>query len=74
MSDPAKKLEIVREDKQIKKTASYQRVKNGFNIHFLRSTLSHEIIKLVELQSCTISLLDELINNLKKKPLNGGSE
>lgn len=74
MSDPAKNLETVSDSPQIIKTASYHIVKNDFDIHFLRNTLSHEITKLVDLQSYTISMLEELIKNLKKRPLNGGSE
>lgn len=73
MSDPARDLEIV-EEAQIKKTAAYHGVKNGFSLSFLQGALSYEISKLVELQSHTISMLEEMINSLKKRPLNGGSE
>lgn len=74
MSDPANDLELVKEEAQIKKTASYNTTKNGFNIAFLQNILSVEIKRLVELQSNTISLLETMIEEMKKKPLNGGSE
>lgn len=74
MSDPANDLELVKEEAQIKKTASYNTTKSGFNIAFLQNILSVEIKRLVELQSNTISLLETMIEEMKKKPLNGGSE
>ena len=70
MSDLEKNIEQD-EVKQIVKTASRR---ERFNVRFLQSTLSNEILKLVELQSHTVDLLDEIIESLKKKPLHGGSE
>ena len=62
------------EKAQIKKTAAYHKVKNGFNINFLQHILGQEITKLVELQNYTVRILDEMIENLRKRPLNGGLE
>jgi len=72
MSNTAKKLENIEDI--IIKTASYHNIKNDFNIYFLNNSLSNEIKKLVELQSSTLSLLDEIIKDLKTRPFNGGLE
>lgn len=73
MPDPIKKIEFSEEQGQIKKTAFFHKF-NEFNIHFLQTTLSDDIIKLIELQHYTVGLLDEMIQSLKKRPFDGGSK
>lgn len=63
MSVPARKID----DDLI-----YNKVKNNFSIDFLKTTLSIEISRLIIFQKNTINILDEMIENLKKRPLNGG--
>jgi Holliday junction resolvase-like predicted endonuclease len=64
----------VSKKEQIIKTASYYSVKNGFNIKFLHNVLSVEIGKLIQAQSNAVSILEEMIEELKKRPCEGGSD